>query len=160
MWVEDDAPDCSGKDIAFGSYYAANGFTTLYDWTTSYTALPGVSASLTTEGPNEKLRVLGVVEGSPSLDPNTTCGAEVATIDMQTALDGMTMVYLKETVPASQGMGHRVLFTSLDGQEIRYVRPGLHTASLLVASDFLIASQPVTTGGCCGDGEVALIRLR
>jgi hypothetical protein len=160
VWVEDDAPGCAGKDIAFGSWYAANGFSAVYDWTTAYTPLTGVTAALTTEAANEKLRVLGVVEGSPSLDPNTTCGSEVATIDMQTALDGTTMTYAREVVPASQGMGHRVIFTSGDSQEIRYVAPGVHTASLLVASDFDTSAHPVTTGGCCGDGEVALVRLR
>jgi hypothetical protein len=30
---------------------------------------------------------------------------------------------------------------------------------LLVATDF-VNGYPVTTGGCCGDGEVALLRLR
>jgi hypothetical protein len=160
VWVEDGSPGCAGGDIAFGSYYGANGYTTQYDWTTSYSALPGVTASVATHGPSEQMRVLGVVEGSPGLDPNMVCGSEVSTIDMQTQLDGMTMEYLRDVVPASQGMGHRVLYTAGDVNELRSVSPGMHTASLLVATDFVVTGYNVTTGGCCGDGEVALVRLR
>ncbi|HEX8796061.1 MAG TPA: hypothetical protein VF765_34160 [Polyangiaceae bacterium] len=160
IWVEDPAPACAGGDLAFASYYDAEGFTTEYDWTTSFTQLPGVTASLATTGASETMRVLGVVEGSPHLDPNTTCGSEVSTIDLETALDGQPMEYVREVVPASQGMGHRVLFTSGDTNELRAVTPGMHAASLLVASDFVVSGQPVTTGGCCGDGEVALLRMR
>jgi hypothetical protein len=159
VWVEDARAECVGKDMAFASYYAVNGVSTYYDWTTSFTTLPGVTAALTTTAPTESLRVLGVVEGSPGLDPNTTCGSEVATIDLETALDGVPMAQIRNVVPASQGMGHRVLFTTGDGQELRPVTPGMHTAALHVASDFIVA-QPVTTGGCCGDGEVALLRIR
>ena len=160
VWVEDGSPGCAGGDIAFGSYYGANGYTTQYDWTTSYTPLPGVTAAVATQGASEEMRVLGVVEGSPALDPNMVCGSEVSTIDMQTQLDAVTMEYLRDVVPASQGMGHRVLATSGDVNELRYVGPGMHTASLLVATDFVVTGYNVTTGGCCGDGEVALVRLR
>jgi len=160
VWVEDPSPGCAGGDIAFASYYDANGYTTPYDWTTSFTQLPGVAASLVITAASEKLRVLGVVEGSPGLDPNTTCGSEVSTIDMETALDGAPMEYVKEVVPASEGMGHRVLFSSGDQNELRDAAPGKHTASLLVASDFVVNGYDVTTGGCCGDGEVALLRIR
>jgi hypothetical protein len=159
VWVEDNAPGCVGGDIAFADYYAVNGDTALYDWTTSFTPLPGMSASLTTTGASEKMRVMGVVEGSPNLDPNMVCGSEVSTIDMGTLLDSSPMVYLREVVPASQGEGHRVIFTDGDADEIRDVTPGMHTASLVVATDFVNGS-PVTTGGCCGGGDIALIRLR
>ena len=80
---------------------------------------------------------------------------------METALDGAAMEYVREVVPASQGMGHRVLRTSTDVNELRPVGPGSHVASLLVATDFVEPDgYSVTTGGCCGDGEIALIRLR
>jgi hypothetical protein len=159
VWVED--PACAGADLAFGSYYGANGYTTLYDWTTSFTALPGAAASLATTAPSEDMRVLAVVEGSPGLDPNTTCGNEVSTVDLETQLDGAVMTYQRQVVPASQGMGHRVMYTSGDVDEIRAMTPGMHTAALFVASDFVEPSgYSVTTGGCCGDGEIALIRLR
>jgi hypothetical protein len=119
-----------------------------------------VTASLTTISPGEKLRVLGVVEGTPHLDPNTVCGAEASTIDMETVLDGEAVVISKDVVPASQGMGHRVLFSQGDDQELRDVAPGTHTAQLSVATDFVVPGYDVTTGGCCGDGEIAVIRYR
>jgi len=161
VWVEDPAPGCAGNDIAFGSYYATNGVTEYYDWTTSFTQLPGTTATIATTGASEQLRVLGVVEGTPEMDPDTTCGSEVATVDLETALDGATMSTQRQVVPASQGEGHRVMYTSSDVDELRAVTPGSHTASLQVASDFVEpAGSFVTTGGCCGDGDVALIRLR
>lgn len=158
VWVEDGRPECAGKDLAYGSHYLANGFENTYAWKTTMEAMPGVSAKLTT-GPGEKLRVLGVVEGSPTPNPNTTCGAEVSTLVMQTALDGAVVATERDVVPASQGMGHLVLTTlGLDeATETRAVAPGAHEARLLVGSNFV---GSVTTGGCCGDGAVALVRER
>jgi hypothetical protein len=157
VWVEDPRAACRGKDIAVGSWYAAKGFTAYHEWTTSMAPLPGAAANLTTVGASEKMRVIAVVEGSPAQDPNTTCGAEAATLVMQTTLDGALMATTQNVVPASQGQGHLVLFTSGDGQEIRSVTPGAHTAGMLVGSNFV---GSVRTGGCCGDGSVALIRER
>ncbi len=157
VWVEDERPECAGKDIAFGSWYSAKGFSDTHAWTTSMAPLPGAVASLTTEGADEKMRVIGVVEGSPASNPNPTCGAEAATLVLQTTLDKAIMATAQDVVPASQGMGHLVLFTSGDAQEIRSVKPGLHEAALLVGSNF---TGTVTTGGCCGDGSIALIRER
>ncbi len=159
VWIEDGRPECAGKDIAYGSHYLANGFSNTYGWKTTMEAMPGVSAKLATEA-GEKVRVLGVVEGTPATNPNTTCGAEAATLVMQTSLDGAILATEKDVVPASQGMGHLVLSTtpgSGDGSEARTVNAGTHEAKLLVGSNFV---GTVTTGGCCGDGAVALVRER
>ena len=160
VWVEDARPECAGKDIAYGSHYLANGFSDTYAWKTSMEAMPGVAAKLEANG-GEKVRVLGVVEGSPTPNPNTTCGAEAATLVMQTALDGTIIATKQDVVPASQGMGHLVLSTTpgeSDKDEVRSVSAGgAHEAKLLVGSNFV---GNVTTGGCCGDGAIALVRER
>ncbi|WP_146647993.1 hypothetical protein [Labilithrix luteola] len=157
LWVEDEREACAGKDIAFASWYGSKGVADYHEWTTSMAPMPGVVASLTTDAPSEKLRVIGVVEGSPAMNPNKTCGAESSTLVMQTTLDKAVMATSTDAVPASQGMGHLVLFTSGDAQETRSVTPGAHEASLLVGSNF---TGTVRTGGCCGDGSVALVRER
>src|SRR5262249_34334132 len=100
LWVEDDRAGCAGADLAFRSYSASAGLTTSYAATTSFTNTPGATASLATTGASENLRVLAVVEGSPGLDPNTTCGGEVSTIDLETQLDGAVMTYQRQVVPA------------------------------------------------------------
>lgn len=151
VWVEAPEPECRGRDIAVGSYYATAGTTAPYAWTTSMTRL--VSTSLTTVSPAERLLVLSVVEGSPALDPNTVCGAEAATLVSQTTLDRAVLSTSRDVVPASQGMGHLVLSSEAE----QPVGPGAHTIELLVGSNF---TGTVTTGGCCGDGTVAAIRLR
>ena len=159
VWVEDARPECAGKDIAYGSHYLANGFSDTYAWKTSMEAMPGVAAKLEANG-GEKVRVLGVVEGSPTPNPNPTCGAEAATLVMQTALDGAIVATKQDVVPASQGMGHLVLSTTpgeSDTDEVRSVNAGAHEAKLLVGSNFV---GNVTTGGCCGDGAIALVRER
>jgi hypothetical protein len=155
VWTEDGAPGCQGKAIAAASYYESAGVEQLYFWQTSMQPLPGVAASLVTEAPGEKLRVLGVVEGTPLSNPNQTCGAEVSTLVMQTTLDGSIVSTQTDVVPASQGMGHLVLSTDGDANELREVSPGNHQAAMLVGSNFV---GDVTTGGCCGDGMIALIR--
>lgn len=160
VWIEDGRPACAGKDIVYASHYLANGFSTTYAWKTSMEAMPGVTAKLATTGASEKLRVLGVVEGSPAQDPNTVCGAEAATLVMQTALDGAIVTTAQDVVPASQGMGHLVLSSTPgvnDAGEVRSVAPGAHEAKLLVGSNFV---GTVTTGGCCGDGAIAIVRER
>lgn len=157
VWVEDGRPECSGKDIAVSDHYTASGLTDTYDWQTNMAPLPGVVATLTTTAPSEMLRVIGVVEGTPRADPNTVCGQEAATLVMQTTLDGAIMSQTTDVVPASQGMGHLVLATTGDQNELRRVTPGVHAAGLLVGSNF---TSEVTTGGCCGDGTIALVRVR
>jgi hypothetical protein len=74
---------------------------------------------------------------------------------MQTTLDGQIMATITGVVPPGAGMGHLVLNTFGDGQEISYVGPGTHVARLLAGSNFF---GWVTTGGCCGDATVALLR--
>jgi hypothetical protein len=155
VWTEDDAPGCEGKAIAAASYYDHAGVEQVYLWQTMMQPLPGVATSLTTEAPGEKLRVLGVVEGTPLQNPNQVCGAEASTLVLQTTLDGVIAATKIEVVPASQGMGHLVLATHGDVDELREVAPGPHQAAMLVGSNF---TGNVTTGGCCGDGMLALIR--
>lgn len=155
VWVEDGRPGCRGNAIAFADHYTASGLSAPYDWQTSMQPIPGVVATLTTTAPSEMLRVVGVVEGTPRNDPNTICGQEAATLVMQTTLDGALMAQTMDVVPASQGMGHLVLATTGDQNELRAVAPGVHSAGILVGSNF---TGEVTTGGCCGDGAVVLIR--
>jgi hypothetical protein len=157
IWVEDERSECKGKDIAFASWYTKNSVSATHAWPTLMAPLPGIAAKLTTSSDDERLRVIGVVEGTPALNPNTACGSESATLVMQTTLDGALMATSKDVVPASQGMGHLVLFTTGDPQEIRFVKPGPHEAALLVGANFV---GDVRTGGCCGDGSVALLRER
>jgi hypothetical protein len=157
VWVEDPRPACRGRDIAYSDHYGVSGVSNPYSWETSMEPIPNVTATLTTTGPSEQLRVIGTVEGTPLLDPNRWCGSEAATLVMQTALDGDLMATTTNVVPASQGMGHLVLATTGDQNELRAVTPGEHSAEILVGANF---TGPVTTGGCCGDGSVVLIRER
>jgi hypothetical protein len=157
VWVEDPRPACRGLDIAISDHYSASGLTNAYSWQTNMEPIPNVAATLTTTAPSETLRVIGTVEGTPLEDPNRTCGSEAATLVMQTTLDGDLMATTTDPVPASQGMGHLVLATSGDQNELRSVTPGEHSAAIMVGANF---TGPVTTGGCCGDGTVVLIRER
>lgn len=148
VWVED--PTCEKRDIAVASYYATAGFTAYWEWPTMMAKV--ISTSIDTE-PGDKLRVLGVIEGTPHTNPNTTCGAEAATLVMQTAIDGAILSTQKEIVPASGGMGHLVLSTDTEKE----VAAGKHTIDLLAGANF---TSRVTTGGCCGDGTIVAIRSR
>jgi hypothetical protein len=85
-------------------------------------------------------------------------GTEAATLVMQTALDGSIVATRSDVVPASQGMGHVVLFSSpgtQDADEVRMVGAGTHGATLRVGANFV---GTTTTGGCCGDGAIAVVR--
>ncbi len=149
VWLESTAAACSGRMLRARSYYQTAGVTQLWEWPTSTTAILG--ESLQTEGAAEKLRVLAVIEGTPQLNPNPSCGAEAATLVAQTLLDGAVLATVTDVVPASQGMGHLVL--SLDA--VKTVAAGVHKAELLAGKNFL---GQVTTGGCCGDAVLALVR--
>jgi hypothetical protein len=111
-----------------------------------------ISTSITTTA-NEELEVLGVIEGTPHTNPNTTCGSEAATLVMQTVVDGAILDTVKDVVPASGGMGHLVLSSG----NTKMVPAGKHTIDLLAGSNF---TGRVTTGGCCGDGTIIAIRRR
>jgi hypothetical protein len=151
VWIEDGRPECQKQRVAIGSWYREAGVSDLYEWTTSPT--PIVSTELSLVEPS-RLSIFSVVEGSPHDNPNDACGAEASTLTMGTKLDGAWVGFSRDTVPASGGMGHVVLSTSTE----RDVAPGLHTATLLVASDFVPPPGfPVTTGGCCGDATIAIV---
>lgn len=148
VWIEDAA--CPNQDIKATSYYATAGIGPFWEWPTMMAKV--ISTSITTEA-SESLQVLGVIEGTPHMNPNTTCGSEAATLVMQTILDGGILSTTNDVVPASGGMGHLVL----SSDTTQPVSAGKHTIDLLAGSNF---ASRVTTGGCCGDGTIVAIRRR
>lgn len=151
VFVEDPRPACAGKDIAATSWYREKGYTETWKWPTMMAEV--VSTSITTSGPSESLTILGVIEGTPLVDPNMTCGSEAATLVMQTMVDGSIDSTQKDAVPASMGMGHLVLASETE----RVVGAGKHEVSLFAGSNF---TGDVQTGGCCGDATIIAIRRR
>lgn len=150
VWVEDDSPDCQKKSIAVASYYKTAGTTTTFDWpaTTPTTIL---TQKIDTAAADTSLLSFTTVEGTPTLNPNTSCGTESATLTMQTMFDGVVQSTVKLPVPASTGVGHLVLDASKDAK----VTAGGHSVQLQVAKSFVAKTS---TGGCCGDAMIALVR--
>lgn len=157
IWVEDDGGACAGKDIQFASYYrnqllnAGSATANLWNWST--TMEPLHTLSVTKNPDRNQLLVLSSVEGTPAQDPNTVCGSEAATLVSQHAVQGLTAAQKIEPVPASQGMGHLVL-SGESTWPLANLNPSF-TVQLLLGSNF---APPPTTGGCCGDGTLAVIQ--
>ncbi len=150
VWIEDDSPACQKKSIAVASYYKTSGLTTTFDWPVTTTATI-LTQKIDTAAADGSLLTFTTVEGTPTVNPNTTCGSESSSLTMQTTLDGVSLSIVKGLVPASTGQGHLVLDASHEGK----VTAGGHSVALQVAKSFV---SKVTTGGCCGDAMIALVR--
>jgi hypothetical protein len=146
VWVEDAS--CPGQDIMVASFYRDTGVGPLYSWQT--TMAPLNQLVVERHAGRSRYHLLGSVEGTPNPDPNTVCGQESATLVSQLTAGGGIVAQTIDTIPASQGMGHLVLAT-----EATVDAPlGTTLVSHDVGSN---TSAPVTTGGCCGDGMLAVI---
>jgi hypothetical protein len=152
VYVEDPAAACTGRDIQLISSYDVYGLMATYAWTTSMTQLLTLPVPASTA--RSSVLVLGVVEGTPDLNPNTLCGSESATLVSQVQSDDLGILATAQgVIPASGGLGHLVL--DLEAQAP--LGPTLTAVSLWVGSN--TAATVVRTGGCCGDGKVGFVKL-
>lgn len=157
VWVEDDAPHCVGRNILVTSHQANVRRRTgkneaLFAWDANPIVMhrfavrkqPGAT----------RLKLLSSVEGTPKHNPNSTCGRERARLAIEHRVNGEVVSRQSVAVPASLGMGHAMLGLETDlplakmGDKIN--------AGLYVRKDF--HGTAVSTGGCCGDGVLALIQ--
>lgn len=157
VWVEDPAPHCQKQDIHFHSYYedtddpTVPGLTTYYDWNPYMSTIHRKHLLVT--APQESVLMMGVTEGTPHANPNTTCGSEspTATLVSELLVNGGIADQDIGVLPASQGMGHLVLHS-----EVKTLLPqGFHTVELRLGRNI---SSRTTTGGCCGDSSMAIVR--
>ena len=151
VWVESPEPECRERGIVVRSFYQMVDTDTNVYWVWPTLMAEVLSATFETTEASENARVLAVIEGTPWENPNSICGSEAATLVLQTALDGATLSTVRDVVPASSGMGHLVLAADAEVE----VFAGAHEVSLLAGSNF---DRYVTTGGCCGDATLAVIR--
>ncbi len=151
VWVESPESECRGRDIFVRSFYRMVETDTNVYWVWPTLMAQVLSARFEAVETSETARVLAVIEGTPWDNPNSTCGSEAATLVLQTAVDGEILSTVRDVVPASSGMGHLVLSADAEVE----ISVGEHEVSLLAGSNF---ERYVTTGGCCGDATLAVIR--
>jgi hypothetical protein len=152
LWVEDSSAGCAGHDIQLISSYDVHGLTATYGWTTDVTQI--LSLPVTMEEPRSEILVLGDVEGTPSMNPNNTCGSETATLVAQVETSALGVLATDtEVIPASSGLGHVVLAPS----GMLPYDASLTSVSLWVGSNTDLTT--VTTGGCCGDAKLGFVKL-
>lgn len=153
IWVEDDRPECVGKDLAYSSVYMTRGVSdqNVYVWKTFMEA--AVTLSVAKAKNRSRVHVMTSVEGTPDKNPNGVCGQEAASLVSQSTVGGALTAQYQNVIPASEGMGHLVLQT-----ESVTSSAGLNSifeVGLYLGSN---TANRVFTGGCCGDGAIAVIQ--
>lgn len=147
LWYEGDDPACEGKSITYTSWYATQGFQTTYVWQTTMAEILALPIDIPAD---REALLLSVVEGSPDMNPNATCGNETQTLVSQLVVDAAIVHQAEMLLPASAGQGHLVL-----ANQATATGDGPHAAQLLVGAN--VFNSAVRTGGCCGDAALMSI---
>jgi hypothetical protein len=158
VWVEDAAPECQKKDIVFNNYYTdvasrnyGNPLVETYNWQNNYTPIASTTVA---KNPNRtNFRTLTTIESSPTISPNTTCGAAGNKVYLKQVVNNSTAGEQSRPIPASQGQGHRLLDLDILSSIVNL--PSLVQVRTEIKKDFY---QMTTTGGCCGDSATAIIQ--
>jgi hypothetical protein len=121
VWIEDPTPGCAGRDIGIAESYVDNSIS--YDadnrWYWPTTVMNKFLSATIPESPFPRagIKIFGTVEGTPSMNPNTQCRAEVFPLSAELRRnEGTSNPLLSEqtlVMPKTVGMGHLVL--SLEG---------------------------------------------
>lgn len=153
IWVEDDRAECVGKDLSYSSVYMTRGVSeqNVYVWKTYMEA--AVTLSVAKAKNRSRVHMMTSVEGTPDQNPNRVCGQESATLVSQSAVGGAVTAQYQYVIPASQGMGHLVLQTESVTSSANL--NSIFEVGLYLGSN---TSSRVFTGGCCGDGAIAIIQ--
>jgi hypothetical protein len=161
VWVEDPSPQCKKQQILVQSYYkTVNDYTskTCFKWA-PYKWKKILQQTITLKK-QTSTRVISVLEATPHMNPNDTCGKTAAKEKIMTKLGKNTSIKT-EPLPATQGMGHLVMQDDLTVT----LPAGSHTATLSV-NQFYPTPKKVnpgtglavtTTGCCCGDAYLVTI---
>jgi len=153
VWVEDPRPECVGKDIGMVSTYEKIG-QNYFGWSTNGSEILKLNVPSENAENRGHIVAIGVVEGSPATNPNTSCGSEAASLSsyLSVATKG-NVSFETGVIPASSGMGHVVLHNF---GTVNY-DSSVSSVSYWVTSNTGLTT--VTTGGCCGDAKVGFIKL-
>ncbi|HEV7692832.1 MAG TPA: hypothetical protein VGO52_18500 [Hyphomonadaceae bacterium] len=163
VWVEDPSPSCVGNTIKYSSFYGRNKPEEgLSWWHWPHIMTTVAKEKMTLNALDSGLIVVTAAEGTPWVNPNTSCGSESATLAAQIVVDGSIKATQVTPVPASSGMGHLVFGM----YHPEYLGQGEHTVELMLGRNFggtddlsRTPSQIVTSGGCCGDAAMAVIKF-
>lgn len=154
VWVEDPRAECVGKDLFYSSVYMTRGVSdaNVYVWKTYMEA--AVTLQVAKAKNRTRVHALTSVEGTPDQNPNRICGQEAASLVVQSAVGGTVTAQSQGVIPASQGMGHLVLST--ESVTSNASLGAVFEVGLYLGSN--TAATRVFTGGCCGDGVIAIIQ--
>ncbi len=133
--------------ILYSSWMKNHGTSAYFEWNTTARTIVKKTIVVTQPG---KYRVLATLEGTPHNNPNKVCGQEAATLMSRIILNDKPLSSTSGQVNASPSMGHLVRFFDTPVT----LPAGTHNFELQVGANFY---GRVTTGGCCGDGIIAII---